>query len=306
MNRINGFLSIDDCKKKVIDVEKGYYLVYIDGEEYYYKTFSYGLFGSELIAYYGAKLLGIDACFYDLAILNGEQGYISKSFKRENENFVLGEVILGDYLVNSMDFIKNMGLDRLTSSILEEKCMNKLSSYLCADYVNTLEIIWQALEYRYGNKIDIEKVMNQFVSMYLFTILFKDNDKHSGNWGVIENCDGIRLAPLFDNELIFYGGFSSINFFVNFMDSNNNNGVLESLRVFFEVSSFEYFELFVEMFEKLTSNFELILEMVEKQIGMRINFMDRNYILCKFNENKENINQIIDSFKVSKYSKILK
>ena len=306
MERIDGFLCIDDCDKEIADEEKGHYWVYIDGVEYYYKPtfFSSGLFCSELIAYYGAKLLGLDACFYDLAILNGKEGYISKSLRNDNAKFVLGEEILGDYLVKSMNFIKDMGIDEFDAIIIEDECDIEKLGCFCADYVNNLEIIWQALEYRYGNKIKIEEVMHQFVLMYLFTIIFKDVDKHPGNWGVIETDDGIKLAPLFDSELIFYSEFSDINFFVNFKDFNGS--VISSLKVFLEVSASEYFELFVEMFEKVVSNFELILELVEKQIGMSINLMDRDYIMEMFIENMEDLKKVIDSFKSKRNCKILK
>ena len=39
--------------------------------------------------------------------------------------------------------------------------------------------------------------------MFIFTILLKDYDKHSGNYMFIEGRDTINLAPLLDNGLIF-------------------------------------------------------------------------------------------------------
>lgn len=303
MKRIDGYLCIDDYFRKLVDREKGQYWVYIDGVEYYFKPSCIsGLLYSELIAYYMALELGVEVCFCDLAELNGERGYISKSLRSDNIELVPGEVILGDYLVNSLKVIADMGLCDDGVKMLKEDLMDDVSGCFCSDYVNTLEIIWQALEYRYGGKINIESVMNQFVLMYMYTIICGDADKHPGNWLVIESKENIRLAPLFDNELILNDYFSDVNLSVNFSDFNCS--IFASLREFFKVSASEYFDLFIEKFEKIVDSFELILFKVESQIGMEIPFDDKQYIIDSFNKNIDGIRRVIrDNIEVRGYKK---
>jgi len=307
MERINGFLCIDECVRKIANEEKGHYWVYINGVEYYFKPayFEDGLFCGELIAYYGSKILGIKSCFYDLAILDGKKGYISKSLRGNDVKLVSGEVILGDYLasykvvkgnlIKSIDIIKDMGFDE--ADIVEEIQSEEVRNF-CADYINNLEIIWQALEDRYSDKIDIADVMYEFILMYLFTILFKDMDKHPANWMIVEGKNGINLAPLFDNELILSDCYDCSCLSVDFKDFS---GIMKSLMVFFEVSSLEYFELFVNMFERIVKNFELVFDMVEKQIGVKIDLVKRAYIMEMFDKNSQTIREVIDDYLARHY-----
>ena len=71
MKRIDGYLCIDDCDKVIADKDKHHYWVMIDDYEYYFKPAECP--HHELIAYYAATILGIEACYCDLAILNGEK-----------------------------------------------------------------------------------------------------------------------------------------------------------------------------------------------------------------------------------------
>lgn len=300
MERINGYLCIDDCEKKLADKDKGQYWVYIDGVEYYFKParFSY----NELIAYYGAKILEIDACFYDLAILNGELGYISKSLRSEGVRLVSGDEIFGDYINH---IVESGSMNLFSEMFLNGKKANAIDKDFCyeddeieVDDINNLQVIWQALMYRYKNKIDINKVMDQFVLMYIFVVIFNDMDKHPGNWFILESEKEIKLAPLFDNELIFDNYYRNMNFSVSFQDYQG--GVFNSLRVFLCAFPSEYFELFVNKFEKIELNFEMILALVEKQIGVGIPKFERNCIIAMFDKHSECIRKIIDEFNVKR------
>lgn len=300
MERVNGYLVIDGCRCEVVNEEKGHYFVYIDGEEYFYKLITYHY--KELVAYYGAKMMGIDCSFYDLAVLDKEIGYISKSFRKDNVRFILGEDILNDYLkgerifkeglVRNIDVINNMGVKALGIDNLNDYIED---CYLESDDLNNLEIIWQALEYRYGDKINISKVMEQIILMYIFTIIFYDTDKQSSNWGILESDDDINLVPLFDNEFILNNSYAGVSLSVNFNDYNFD--VTDSLINFLKISSKEFYDLFVLKFEMVEGNIERIFELVEMQIGVKIPDYDKDNMRMMFNDNCSYIRYILDGFK---------
>ena len=242
MKRISGYLVIDEYKRVLANKEKGHYWVYIDGEEYYFKPalFAY----NELIAYYGAQMLEIDACYYDLATLNGELGYISKSYRNMATKLVPGEEILLEYLKFNIKngTIHNMGIP---SSWLNPDTLGDNSNSIYdiePDDINNLLIIKDALIHKYGHLIEIDKIMEKFVLMYFFAVIFKDMDKHSGDWIIMETPEGITLYPLFDNELIFDILSRGMNFSISFFDYEKS--ALDSLKYFFSVFPKAYIKLF--------------------------------------------------------------
>ena len=76
--------------------------------------------------------------------------------------------------------------------------------------------------------------------------------------------------------------------------------LVQSLKTFFETSSLEYYNLFISMFDKVLMNFDVILSMVEEQIGVEIPLDKKEKIILAFNKNCERITDVIDSFKVKK------
>lgn len=300
MERVNGYLVIDGCKREVVNNEKGQYFVYIDGEEYFYKPITYHY--KELVAYYAAKMMGIDSCFYDLAVLDKEIGYISKSFRNKNARFILGEELLNNYLngerringrlIKNIDIINDMGVRALGMNDSNDYVD---VNYLGSDDLNNLEVIWQALEDRYKDKINISEVMEQFVLMYIFTIIFYDTDKHSGNWGMLENDNNVRLVPLFDNEFILNDCYSGVGLSVNFKDYNFD--IMDSLINFFKISSKDFYNLFVSKFEMVEGNIENIFELVEMQIRVKIPDYDKECMQMMFDDNCSYIRYVLDGFK---------
>lgn len=313
MERVDGYLVIDECKRVVSDKNDEQYWVYIDDEEYYFKPTVFDLGNEcvnfaykELVGYQAAKFLGIDACYCDLAILNGEKGIISKSLRKNGVNLVSGNEILGDYIACNFDIVKDMGMGSELASQTEKYGLGDTTRYFSAMYINNLEMIWQALEYRYEDKINISSVMYQFVLMYMFTIIFGDADKHPGNWFIVEGKDEVKLAALFDNGNIFIGyeeGYDidkiNMNFSTRFKDYEVN--LVQTLKVFLETSGEEYFDLFINMSDKILMNFDLILDMVQKQIQGEIPKDEKDKIIVAFNKNQEKINEVIDSFRTKRY-----
>lgn len=303
MERIDGYLVIDDCKRVVSDKDKNHYWIYIEGVEYYFKEV--GNKYRELVGYQAAKYLGIDACYTDLAILDGKRGVISKSLRNNKSKLVSGDELLGEYLAHNFDNIRDMGFIGSDADNVKEYGLGDTTRYLSSIYINNLEIIWQALEDRYKDKINISEVMEQFVIMYMFTILFSDIDKHPGNWFIEEGKDGVRLAPILDNGdlLINYDdGYEADNvimsFSTNFKDRETK--LVETLKVFFETSSYEYFLMFVSMFDKVFMNFDIILQNVEKQIGREIPDYEKEKIIVAFNKNCSKIQSVIDRYRKRK------
>jgi len=309
MTRIAGFLRIDTCPKELAHEhhkKTNHYWVNIDGTEYYFKPTNF--YYNELIAYHTAKFLGIDACFCDLAILNGEKGIISKSLRKENTKLISGRQIIKEYIYKSLNnllytkkMIKNSGI---FDWIFNKNYRNR--NDMCMEYINNLEIIWQVLEERYKNdqRFNIESIMHQFILMYIFTILVYDGDRYACNWLIEETNLKIKLAPLFDNEDAFNYTNEKIKqehilkYAVNIETSDYNQ--LASLRTFLEISSSNYYDLFLELFEKISNNFDIIIKNVENQIGIEIPINKKERIISNFNTNMEQINKVLSEFKFNK------
>lgn len=206
MKRIDGYLRLDGCKKIVSDKDNNHYWIYIEGVEYYFKEV--GNKYRELVGYQAAKYLGIDACYTDLAILDGKRGVISKSLRNNKSKLVSGDELLGEYLAHNFDVIRDMGF----------------------------------------------------------------------------------IGSEADNVIM--------SFSTNFKDRETK--LVETLKVFFETSSYEYFLMFVSMFDKVFMNFDIILQNVEKQIGREIPDYEKEKIIVAFNKNCSKIQSVIDSYRKRK------
>jgi len=310
MERIEGFLCIDNCKKEPANIHQkktNHYWVYINGEEYYFKPTNN--YYNELIGYHAASYLGIDSCYCDLAISNGQKGIISKSLRKENTKLTSGYDILNEYVYSGLSnlyWIKKMmnATNVLKKWWFDDKYRDK--SNLIANGINDLENIWHALEYKYKDdrRFNIEKVMNQMVMMYIFSLLSYDTDKYATNWIIEENENDIRLAPIFDNEDAFNYTKDKLNQKTRFSESSTpetyNYNQLEAINTFLSISSSEYLELFYEMYENLSNNFDKIIKNAEVQIGIPISLHKKLTITNGFYKNMEQIKNSLEQYKNSK------
>ena len=305
MTRIDGFLIIDKYPKEIAyehHKKTNHYWVNINGEEYYFKPTDF--YYNELLAYHTAKFLGIEACYTDLAILNGEKGIISKSLRKNEKTLISGHEIIKEYIYKSFGnllytkkMIQNSGI---INWIFDKKYREKKD--ICAEYINNLEIIWQILEDKYKNdpRFNAKTIIHKFVLMYIFTILVYDCDRYACNWLIQETNNNISLAPLFDNEDAFNYTHQKMSqntnpkFTINTETSDYNQ--LASLKVFLTNSSTEYLELFTHYFEELSENFNLIIERAETQIKKKIPENIKTKILYNFNINKNQIQNILNKF----------
>lgn len=300
MKRIDGYLVIDDYEYVVLDNGRRRCSTCIEGELYYFKETD--KMYEEVIGYNILKFLGIDACYNDLAILDGKCGIISKALINNKGKLISGSELLGDYLANNFDTVSDMGFVGELANSVKKYGLGDTMRYFSSFYVNNLEVIRGALEDRYKDNIDINSVMNEFIVMYIITIIFADIDKNPNNWFIIENDSKIRLAPIFDNGEMFdyyydeceidevFGSFS-----VSFEDSNLNQ--MESLKVFFNTYGYDYFCLFNDIFNKVMLNFDEILKMCEIQIGCDIPAENRERLIVAFNSHCERIQSVIDDYR---------
>lgn len=296
MKRINGFIDLDEYFENInvskYDIKEGNndtdYWLKINGTTYYFKYTQRPYV--ELICYEIANFLGINAVSYDLAIFRNFKGVISKSYRKENCNYVSGTTILKDYLKfkENINNLKEMGLQGKNYF---------LNMYLPRD-INNLEVIWQAIEQRYNRMekdIDIENIMYNLVLLFIFNTLTLQNDGLPHNWELEESKNGVCLVPIFDNEYCLAlddreNSFSNFN--VSFNDSNKSN--IDILESFLNISSKEYVSLFIEKFNSLTSEVFLeLLNIVEDKIKDKIPENLRNEYIVAFNKNRENIDLLL-------------
>lgn len=309
MKRINGFLNIDsyfikNYKKKYVNefvkkVSDIHYIITINGRNYYFKKLKNPY--TELLAYEVAAFLGLKAVSYDLTIFQNMYGVISEDFKDKNCKYVSGQDILFEYSRSPrcMTYLENMGLEQTE---VNDYPNNAPYSY----NINNLEIIWQAIEYKYkqlGINIDMEKIMNDLILIFIFNILVMQNDGMSQNWVLEESLYGVNVGLLYDNAEAFKfvedKHFPQCNFSTNFNDVGL--GTYAILEEFLKVSDKVYVDLFKEKFNMLTEDvFLKLIQRVEYKIECSIPSEIKIYYLEMFKVNRENIKQVLSKFDKSR------
>jgi len=309
MKRINGFLNIDsyfikNYKKKYVNefvkkVSDIHYIITINGRNYYFKKLKNPY--TELLAYEVAAFLGLKSVSYDLAIFQNMYGVISEDFKDKNCKYVSGQDILFEYSRSPrcMTYLENMGLEQTE---VNDYPNNAPYSY----NINNLEIIWQAIEYKYkqlGINIDMEKIMNDLILIFIFNILVMQNDGMSQNWVLEESAYGVNVGLLYDNAEAFKfveGKYSpQCNFSTNFNDVGL--GTYAILEEFLKISDKVYVDLFKEKFNMLTEDvFLKLIQRAEYKIECSIPNEIKTYYLEMFRANRENIKQVLSKFDKSR------
>lgn len=202
MERINGFINLNKILNEIgitnfndlktspkinpilINTDSAYNIMHFSfeykGITYFYKYKSFIPVYNELIAEELAKDFDIPCISYDLAVLNKNEGIISKNFKQPGYNYITGYQILEEAFS--------------TKDLFDD------------ERYNNLESIWEALEYRYkstpNKKEIISHLMKRVTDIFIFDIICGLTDRHSSNWGIMEKGETIDIMPLFDNERI--------------------------------------------------------------------------------------------------------
>lgn len=162
----SGFIIIEDIPDiEFINDFRSFAFMY-QGTKYYYKYVGYLKKYNELIAEELAHDFGIKCAKYDVALINGKEIVISEDILKEKDAFT-----------------------RL-SDIVKDRSHN------------SLEDIWSAFIRMEMDYDTIAILMDEIVDMFLFDALISNKDRHPSNYGIVENKEGIHLAPLYDNYAI--------------------------------------------------------------------------------------------------------
>ena len=303
MERYNGFLDLDkyfknlhnnswftflfQAKKyiKVYDRYRGQYWINLNNQEYFFKPTDNPY--SELVAYRCAKYLEINATPYDLAVFTDKKGVISQNFRKENCSYISGCTVLNDFIKNpdNVAYLRLMGFRGRKKYLLSWK------------YINNLEVISQAIEYKYKDQNkNYKEAIYKMVVYFIFNILLCQNDGMAPNWELEENENKISLAPIYDNEMCFASknkGINMSNLSTNFNDAKLSNE--KKLDEFLTVSSKEFVELFLEKYESLSVDiFTKIIQSVENSIDNYIPSEVKENIMASFIENREKLEEVLN------------
>lgn len=251
----HGVLMINDEK---------YYYSYCD--KYYLRGKSIPIYGVEQLMEELAKSVGINCAHYELVFANGSYYTFSKEI---SPFFNTGE---------------KLGFES-----------------------HSLYSIWSEFEKKgYNNVYD---VMLNFIRIYLFDLLFLNGDRKSDNWGIVLKEGNAELYIL-DNEFSFddfyppqltahveddyyehKGGFYAM--YGDESNSCSNELYLEELDYFLREPGKEYFQIFMDMYNKLTPEFvyEKVLAVEKKNNKKLPHLYDRLNI---YEEHYKNISKLLN------------
>lgn len=306
MARKEGFVEVDEMLKEIgvntmitrtikesplVNVihDEPYSLVFsfdYHGETYYYKFTDYKEISpyNELIAEELAHDFGIPCVDYDLAVLGDiREGNISKDYKRPDANYLTGQDILYSFY---------------------SKTMNFGDSFLDENRYNSLENIWDALEYRYQLHPDkrevVRSLMEKLVNIYLFDVLVCQSDRHSGNWMIEEKENNIDIAPIFDNERLYpdlYCYYPGIN--VEFCEDDpckiEDDLLYKSLESFKKVSNENYLNIIKDKLWIIgEENLNKVFERIEAKTEYPMPEGKKKYYLDGYQKHQDNLKKILN------------
>ena len=218
----------------------------------------------ELIVERLANLVGIRCAHYYYREINGVGYYLSEDLS-SNGIFLTAD---------------NLGLSRQTYSLYS---------------------IWSFFERKYPN--ECQKLMNEFIKIYLFNFFVLNSDLHSGNWGVLKDKNGNNSLYIIDNELSFnteYGIYITSDIFERKDEEEYDNygfSLIENLKEldkFIKVSDKNSIEVLLELFERLTpENLNLILEFINQLYGLTREQMDE--LIKLYQRNYDGIFRLLKS-----------
>lgn len=247
-----------------------------NGLTYYFKFDSLSNPLNELICYYIAKDMGLDSVFYDLAMIGGFAGNLSKDYKVKNAKYISGEEI-----INSVDKMVD------------------------AYKYNNLRGIWHCLEVYFKDYPNMQeivaKLMMKIVKLFIFDLITGHEDRHEENWGVViyENGD-VDLQPIFDNsrsleddpEFVYYG----LSLEGNSISEND-----KMIQEFLNVSSSEFSDILPNYLWVISEeNINKIFKLIEEQINCEIPPNIKRYYINVFSINYTFFKNLLNDLKTRK------
>lgn len=298
MERNNGYLDLNKYYEEVAGTSdrkqlekelyitpshytKDHYFLDIDGEVFYFKDSNFGY--RECMAHYIAKDMGLDSLFYDLAEFGVYRGVISKCFHNDSkEYFTIADIL--DYYKDN-DF---KSINEYTGKVhIKDACAE----------INSLDVIWQALEYRFPeSKDDVPKVMNDLVDAVMFKFLIGNSDAYAYNFEIEYDQGHIKLCPIFDNEYSFWpehGEFALTALY------GGNHDFYSTLRDFLSVSDEIYTTRFKELFKRFNEDyFYDIMHTVEVNHGYKFKEAEKERIIKFYHVIKEVVETVFNELNI--------
>lgn len=159
----------------------------------------------DLIVMELAKEVGIDCAIYRPAVFNGETGFITESFLKNNEKLINAKEL--------MDLeIKNNFSDKITNKI-KKLCSQSNSRWRpdiymsLNNYVDMIEIIDSNI---FLSDLEKERIKISLKKLLCFDLITLQSDRHPENYGIIKKDNGYEFSPLYDNDASFCLGSKNI------------------------------------------------------------------------------------------------
>lgn len=272
------------------DPNRGIQLVFsfkYNNDEYFYKydcprdPFKVSPY-NELIAGEIAGYLMIPHIDYDLAVVGGLKGTISKNFRKANVKYLSGkEFLFNNHPLGNQDNIANL---------------------------NNLEDIRIALEEYYdGNpnyQNKVSELMKKVVNMFIFDLLTGQTDRDYLNWEFIEYPDGnLDLQPLFDNIRILIlhhflapERYPSVSKTLLKFNPDVGRYFEENLEEFLKFSDKEYVDsLYNNLWVISQENLQNIFTRIEKKTGYPMPLELKQFYLKEFAKQLEFLMETYDN-----------
>jgi len=295
---MNRYLNKLESKKRIEELDKGF--IDYHEKQYFFKRCNDDLCYREIIAYEVANFLGIPSVFYRIALIpdkgnHNVLGVISEDYKNKDLFYIDGQTILKDY---HYGYLKNW---------------HKNNNYQNNYCYNTINSIWNSLDYRYrflDNKNEVvRQLLNDIIeNIFLFDIFMKNADRHFNNWEVEENLETneIKLNLLYDNEDIFLGDDPKMNNII--VDSSNRGSDwYDLLREFLKVSDGEYLLIVNSFYNRLTPKTLIgLIEATEKRHNIKIPNATKKEIISKYVNHYAKIGVILKEFNTTQRRILIK
>lgn len=253
---------------------------------------------AELISEEVAKLLGMKAAHYDLAIFNNKYGVISYNFLKGDEYLIYGGDILVDFyerkLENDEELCELYGIDYNNDDLV-----------IVTSKLNNLEDIWSVIEDRFkdepNKRMIVKSFMEGLVNKLIFDILMVNHDDHSENWAELNkemppHFDGARSLNLhmdvskISNQDIDKMEHRALSLTVSNSEEKRPLYVLEE---FLKKSSSEYRDLLMEKVSFLREKMIIIPSIVESRTGAPIPYYLKTYFVNALNYHLDEVDKVI-------------
>lgn len=284
---LTSYFKNKNLSKEEINIGFDGRIIY-NNEEYYLKDIKNLItMYCELIAQNLLDVLGIPHVKYYLAKFYDKAYLLSKTFKKKGNNYISGYKILDDY-----------------KTFLQKK-------YDIND-MNNLEMIWNALSYRYNNiygkekgNIIVAKLMDELTTIFSFDVVIDNEDRHQSNWLIEEGKDHISLSKVFDNEYMLnsYLDKDSLNSFalgIYYEDTSQFLNYSQMIKNYVRDSATEFIDKLWYIYNKLDYNtfLECLLK-VEKEYSLEIEPEIKTLLLTSYQKHHKLIGQILKDYQIS-------